>query len=236
MTMAEASQLSHAPFLAATPTIEIHHPDVVAFATEHAVGARNNMEAAVSLFYAVRDGIRYDPYTLLLTVDELKASHTLQKRRAWCVPKAILLAACCRSLGIPARLGYADVRNHLSTARWREVLRTDIFYWHGYTSIYIGNKWIKATPAFNIELCQKFGMLPLEFDGHSDALFQPFDAKGNRHMEYLNYRGEFADIPLDSIIATFQKLYPGLWPAGNQGISDEFDFDRDAESETKNRT
>jgi len=219
-----------APFLVPTSTIESEHPEVVAFAVRHAAGAGNVVETAICLYYAVRDGIRYDPYTCVLTVDGLKASHTLRTGRAWCVPKAILLAACCRAVGIPARLGYADVRNHLSTARMRQNMRTEIFYWHGYTSMYLNGQWIKATPAFNVELCQKFDLLPLEFDGRSDSLFHSFDAIGNRHMEYLNYRGEFADTPLLEIRATFDEFYCGEELAGKNG-----NFDADVEAEAHNK-
>lgn len=226
------SEAGLAPFLAATPTIESRHPEVVAFADRHAAGARDAVETAVRLYYAVRDGIRYNPYAFFLSVDGLKASATLKAGQAWCVPKAILLAACCRAWGIPARLGYADIRNHLSTARMREAMRTDIFYWHGYTSLFLNGKWVRATPAFNIELCRKFNLLPLEFDGHSDSLFHPFDAVGNRHMEYLNYRGEYADTPLDALVATFREIYPELWRAGQQGFADSADFDRDVDAET----
>lgn len=224
--------LDLSPFLAATPTIETRHPDVVAFATKHAAGAQDAVETAVRLYYAVRDGIRYDPYTVIITVDGLKASQTLRVGRAWCVPKAILLAACCRVVGIPTRLGYADVRNHLSTERMRRKMRTEIFYWHGYTSIYLEGRWVKATPAFNIELCRKFNLIPLEFDGRSDSLFHSFDAVGNRHMEYLNERGEFADAPIDAIDATFRNLYSDYVVKGGPGIGEGADFDRDVEAET----
>ena len=221
-----------ASFLTATPTIESCHPDVAAFAGKHSAGASNILEKAVRSYYAVRDGILYDPYTCVLTVDHLKASHTLLAGRAWCVPKAILLAACCRALGIPARLGFADVRNHLSTERMRQNMKTDIFSWHGYTAIYLRGKWVKATPAFNIELCRKFNLIPLEFDGLSDSLFHSFDAVGNRHMEYLNYRGEYADTPLEAIHATFTELY------GREYLPSERDanvnFDADVEAETRN--
>jgi transglutaminase-like putative cysteine protease len=222
-----------APFLAATPTIEAHHPEVKAFAARHAAGGGNDAAKAVRLYYAVRDGIRYDPYTCVMTVDGLKASQTLAARRAWCVPKAILLAACCRSLGIPARLGYADVRNHLSTARMRQNMQTDVFYWHGYTSIHLDGTWVKATPAFNVELCRKFRLLPLEFDGHTDSLFHPFDEVGNRHMEYLNYRGEYEDTPIDAIVATFMKLYADSDLTGGKGIGNDADFDADVDAETR---
>ncbi|MDD5712152.1 MAG: transglutaminase family protein [Smithellaceae bacterium] len=219
-------------FLAATETVEVHHPAVAAFTTRYLSGSENERNTGVRLYYAVRDGIRYDPYTFSLKVDDLKASHTIETGRAWCVPKAILLAACCRHVGIPAKLGYADVRNHLSTAAMREAMQGDIFYWHGYASIYIEGRWLKVTPAFNIELCRKFKLRPLEFDGRSDALFHPFDAVGNRHMEYLQYRGEFADVPIDQMEKTFQELYPHWMSADDQRSTPRGDFDRDVEKET----
>ncbi|MGD0275805.1 MAG: transglutaminase family protein [Syntrophales bacterium] len=219
------------PFMTPTTAIESTHPDVIAFTAKHASGAKDTIETSVRLFYVVRNSIRYDPYAFILSVDGLKASYTLQAGRAWCVPKAILLAACCRSMGIPAKLGYADVRNHLSTARMRQNMRTDIFHWHGYTSIYLDGRWLKATPAFNIELCRKFNLLPLDFDGRSDALFHAFDADGNRHMEYVNYRGEFADVPIDAMEATFREAFPELWITGKTSLGDGADFDKDVEAE-----
>jgi transglutaminase-like putative cysteine protease len=169
--------------------------------------ATGSAEKARRLYYAVRDGIRYDPYAIDLSVSALRASTTLARGRGWCVPKAVLLAAGCRAVGIPARLGFADVRNHLSTARMRAQMQTDVFFWHGYTALYLNGAWIKATPAFNIELCEKFALKPLEFDGASDAIYHPFDLNGNRHMEYLAYRGEFRDVPIDQIRETFQSAY-----------------------------
>ena len=188
-------------------TIDSHHTAVSAFAMENAGDAHDSRQKAIRLYYAVRDGIRYNPYLIELTVDGLKASHTLSIGRGWCVPKAILLAACCRAMGIPARLGFADVRNHLSTARMRETMKTDIFYWHGYTAIYLDDIWVKATPAFNIELCERFRIQPLDFDGRNDSIYHPLDQNGNRHMEYLQYRGEFTDAPINQIIETFQREY-----------------------------
>ncbi|HEY7546754.1 MAG TPA: transglutaminase-like domain-containing protein, partial [Blastocatellia bacterium] len=107
-----------------TPTIESAHKDVKDF-TQHLIGeASSDIERVVRLYYGVRDLIRYDPYQIDLTIDGMKASATLSLRHGWCVSKSVLLAACCRSLGIPARLGFADVRNHLSTERMRERMRT----------------------------------------------------------------------------------------------------------------
>ena len=213
----------------ATQTIESTHPAVVHFARLHAADAASDIEQGVRLFYAVRDGFRYDPYQIDLTIAGMKASTTLEVKRGWCVSKAILLAACCRSLGIPARLGFADVRNHLSTERMRQRMRTDIFYWHGYTEMLLDGKWVKATPAFNIELCEKFGLLPLEFDGRDDSLYHPFDAAGNRHMEYVNHRGTYTDLPLEEIIRTFRQEYSfgDRKPEPNAAS-----FDEDVERET----
>lgn len=190
-----------------TPIINSDHESVIAFARENAGKSGNPVDQAVSLYYAVRDGIRYNPYKFVLTVEGLKASTTLEVGEAWCVPKAALLAACCRVMGIPARVGYADVRNHLSTKRMREQMQTNVFHWHGYNTIYLNGKWVKATPAFNVELCEKFRLRTLEFDGENDSIYHPFDLDGNKHMDYINFRGEYDDVPLAEMIKTFQGLY-----------------------------
>jgi transglutaminase-like putative cysteine protease len=216
-------------YLQPSPTIDFDNPVVADFASKSSGDSAYPRNLAVSLYYAVRDSIRYDPYSMILSVDGLKASTTLKVGRGWCVAKAILLAACCRFLGIPARLGFADVRNHLTTARLREVMKTDIFFWHGYTSIYLNEIWVKATPAFNIELCEKFRLKPLEFDGYNDSIYHPFDLDGKKHMEYLRYRGESADVPIDQIIETFMREY-----TPNDSSLKEGDFDREVDMEIQN--
>ena len=125
----------------------------------------------------------------------------------WCVPKAALLAACCRIHAIPARPGYADVKNHLATDRLLELLGTDLFAWHSYCEILIDETWVKSTPSFNLSLCEKFGLKPLDFDGKSDSLFHEFDILGNRHMEYIHDRGTFPDVPFEMILKTFREIY-----------------------------
>jgi len=214
------------PYLQPSLAIDCDSGAVAAFARKNAGNSADPREQAVSLYYAVRDGIRYDPYTIDLSIEGIRASATLKKGRGWCVAKAILLAACCRVTGIPARLGFADVRNHLTTRRMRDRMKTDLFFWHGYTSIFLERIWVKATPAFNIELCERFRLKPLDFDGRSDSIYHPFDLEGRRHMEYLAYRGEFADVPLDEIAETFRQEYlkDSFW---NQA-----DFDREVEQET----
>lgn len=221
---------AYAQFTSATPVIESTHAAVEGFARRHAGGSGSEVERAVRLYYAVRDSIRYDPYLIDLSVEGMKASATLSSGRGWCVSKAVLLAACCRSVGIAARLGFADVRNHLSTERLRERMRTDIFYWHGYTEVRLEGKWVKATPAFNIELCEKFRLLPLDFDGRNDSIYHPFDSSGNRHMEYLNHRGSYSDLPLEEITRTFREEYGAV--NAREGL-ERASFDEDVTRETR---
>lgn len=216
--------------LAATTMVDSDHPAVLEFARAKAHGS-DDRERAVALYYAVRDGFRYDPYRVDLSVDGMKGSAVLAKGYGWCVPKAALLAAACRAAGIPARVGYADVRNHLSTERLRRNMGSDLFVWHGYTDIWLDGQWLKATPAFNIELCERFGLLSLEFDGHADSIYHPFDRAGNRHMEYVAMHGAFDDVPLQEILDAFAALYPNMsLENGAQAGDFEADAAREAAS------
>ena len=187
--------------------------EIISLANSLTDATQSQRENAVSLYYFVRDSIRYNPYTLGNSQEDWKATRTLETAESWCVPKAVLLAALCRAIGIPARLGYADVVNHLSTARLRESMKTDMFYYHGYCSVYLNDRWVKSTPAFNLSLCEKFGLKPLEWDGNKDSLYHEFDEAGNRHMEYVHDRGECADVPYDDIIAVFKQHYPDSFGA-----------------------
>jgi transglutaminase-like putative cysteine protease len=223
------------PFLAPGPTVESEHPWVVAMAERVTGDATDPTDRAVRLYYAVRDEIRYDPYQSELSIEGLRARRTLEIGRGWCVSKAVLLAACCRAVEVPARLGFADVRNHLSTEKMRQRMKTDVFYWHGYTSIHLDGQWLKATPAFNVELCEKFGLAALDFDGTEDSIYHPFDLEGNRHMEYLQDRGEMAEPPIDEIIATFRRHYPHWREDYTAEGGADGDFDGEVEREVAAR-
>ena len=45
-----------------------------------------------------------------------------------------------------------------------------------------------------------------------DSIYHAFDKAGNRHMEYVNERGAFDDLPLDRLVADFHATYPGWVP------------------------
>ncbi|MBF0467854.1 MAG: transglutaminase domain-containing protein [Desulfamplus sp.] len=200
-------------------------PDVAEFAQKQCNRGDNEKDRAVKLYYAVRDEIRYDPYDFKNDRANFKASSVLKKMSGYCVAKSILFAAAARSQGIPARLGFADVKNHLSTSRLRTLMQTDVFMYHGYVELLLNNNWVKATPAFNLTLCTHFNVKPLEFDGIHDSLFHEFDTKGNRHMEYLKDHGHFSDLPFDTILGTCMKTYPHFFAVtGNNATSCNGDY------------
>jgi transglutaminase-like putative cysteine protease len=194
---------------------------VIEFSRFHAKG-KTDTARAISLFRAVRDEIFYDPYNIVLLPEEFKASVIIGKRKGYCVAKAIALAAVARAAGIPSRVGFADVKNHLSTERLRRLMKTDVFVFHGYSELYLEGRWLKVTPTFNMSLCEKFGVRPLEFDGTSDCLFHEFDRKGNRHMQYVHDHGAYADVPFERIVEELQRHYPEFFPGDRAAVGGDF--------------
>jgi transglutaminase-like putative cysteine protease len=196
-------------FLQATSFIDCGDATIKAFAQKAVGSAETAKGKAIALYNAVRDSIQYDPYLDFLDPGVFRASAVLDAGKGFCVGKSAVLAAAARASSIPARPGYADVRNHLTSRRLKETVG-DTFYWHSYTELYIDGKWVKCTPAFDSALCERANIAPLEFDGVNDSLFHPFDRAGRQHMEYLKDRGPFADVPFAAIVADFKKLYPKL--------------------------
>ncbi len=198
--------------LQSTPFIDADSAFIRAYAEKHA-GGGSDIERAVRLYYAVRDDVHYDLNAFGIEPERFVASHCLQAASAFCVPKAIALAAVARAAGIPARVGFADVKNHLTSPRITELMDTDLFLWHAYSALLLDGKWVKATPAFDIAFCNRYGVKPLEFDGKEDSIFHEFDASGRKHMEYVNFHGEFDDMPLEEFSADMRKYYPRLLEA-----------------------
>lgn len=221
-------------YLAATPFIDSDHAAVRALARE-ATGDETDPKAkAIRLYYAVRDRFLYDPYSVEVSHEGMRASGVIERGKGFCVNKAILLAAVARAEGIPSRLGLADVKNHLATERLRAQMGTDVFYYHGYTELFIDGKWVKATPAFNLALCEKFRVLPLDFDGETDSVFHPFDADNRRHMEYVADRGSFADLPFAEWREAMLTHYPDLMKEDRSG--GDFAAEAAAENNKKPQT
>jgi transglutaminase-like putative cysteine protease len=205
--------------LAPNAFVDSDHPEIVAFARAHA-GDLPPREAAVKLYYIVRERLRYNPWRVRYTRADYTASGVLGRDPAeggHCIDKALLLAGLCRALGIPSRLHFANVRNHVGTAKLEEKLGTDLLVYHGYTELWLGGRWVAATPAFNRALCEKLGVAPLEFDGVHDSVFQAYDRVAGRFMEYVDDHGVHADIPFEAMIAAWKLHYGpyanvGRWP------------------------
>ena len=193
--------------VAATAAFDFDTPAVRDWAHQTIAGASDDAERARRLFASVRDLIRYDPYAFYTDERAFTASAVMASERNWCVPKAILLTAGLRAAGIPARIGFADVRNHLSTDKLRAQMGTDLFVYHGYVAVHLGERWLKVSPAFNAELCARFGVPPLDFDGTSDALLHAYDGEGRRHMEYVTDHGTWTGVPFERMYAAFRETY-----------------------------
>jgi len=195
-------------YLTETPELNFSHPVIQAYIAD--IKASTPQQQVIELYYAIRDGIKYNPFTFVDGRQSLTASNAASLNETYCIPKSALMVACCRGLGIPARLGLADVKNHLATPKLLELLRSDLFVMHGYAELFIHHKWVKCTPVFNIELCEKFGIPPLAFDGEHDSIFHPFTPRGEKHMEYVCDHGTFDSVPVDFILQGAKAAYPHL--------------------------
>ncbi|MEX0642273.1 MAG: transglutaminase-like domain-containing protein, partial [Pirellulales bacterium] len=163
--------------------------------------------------------------------ESLRATQVLAAGRSWCVPKSVLLAALCRAVGIPCRLCYANVRNHMATRKLLDHLGTDVFYYHGYNEIYLRSRWVKATVSFNRTLCDRARLAPLDFDGLNDSIYHPFDLAGRRYMEYLHDYGPTADVPYDDLVTKFAEVYPNVQRTDGRGAGVSGDFESEIEAE-----
>ena len=194
-------------YLTPTQIIDSDHPTIREYAMRTVGSSLDPIDRAIKLFRAVRDDIRYDPYSPFYLPEHYQASWVFQRGRSFCVPKASLLCALGRACGIPSRVGFATVRNHLATQQLLDFMGSDLFVYHGFVEFYLERKWVKATPAFNRELCWRHGVDPLEFNGREDALFQPFNKRNEKFMDYLEYTGTYADIPVSAIVEGWETAY-----------------------------
>jgi transglutaminase-like putative cysteine protease len=198
-------------YLSPTPFINSGSPEVIAYARSKANASMSDREKVVAIYYAVRDDISYDPYHIILDPSAISASHTLERRSGYCVEKSLLLAACGRVWGIPSRLGFSIVQNHLSSEKFVRMLRSDKFVFHGYNEFLLGDKWVKCTPAFNKKLCEKMHTAPLDFDGVHDSIFQQFSPDGKEYMQYIHEYGQFSDLPYELFVSELKHHYPHLF-------------------------
>ncbi len=195
-----------------TPTyfVDAEHPAIIEFVKNTIGNETDKQKNAVKLYYAVRDGWKYNPYNIDLNHEALKASSLFNRKNksGYCIEKACLYVAFLSAAAIPAKFCFFDVKNHIGVEKLVELLKTDVLVFHACVEVYLNERWIKATPAFNKELCDYLKVSPLEFDGIHDSIFQQYDVQGAVFMEYLKEYGTFHDIPHDMFVMLLKQNYP----------------------------
>jgi len=173
--------------------------------------AGTDIERARALYYAVRDRIQYEVYDADLSRPGMRASAIIERGKGFCVHKSLVYAAVLRAVGIPSRLVYGDVRNHLASPRLVELVGGNVFTYHALTLVHLDGRWVKSTPVFSKLLCRMYKMTPLDFDGRTDSLYHPYDETGRRHMEFLRWHGEFDDFPYETVVGGLRSAHPRLF-------------------------
>ena len=201
------------PELAVTEFLDHDSPAVREFVA--ATPGESPFERALALYKAVRDGISYEVYGADLSRNGLRASTVLGRGTGMCIHKSVLYASALRAIGVPSRLVFTDVRNHLASPKLTELIGGDVFTYHCLTAVRLNGQWVKATPVFNRLLCKLYKIAPLEFDGTADSLHHPFDLKGRRHMEFVREHGEFADVPYEALLSGLRAAHPGIFATDN---------------------
>ena len=194
-------------YLAPTGIIDSDSKTIIEFAREVVDKAKSQTEQAVMLYYAVRDGIRYDPYFPFYRPEHYRASNVLRIGRGYCVSKTSLLCALSRACSIPSRIGFATVRNHLATRQLLDLLGSDLFVYHAFNEFFLEGQWVKATPAFNAKICKRHNVEPLDFNGREDSIFQAYNSEKKKFMEYVAFHGSYNDIPIGRILGAWKEAY-----------------------------
>lgn len=170
----------------------------------------SDQEKVEGLFLKVRDEWRYNPFIIYTSKEKYKASFIVQQEQGHCIDKSTLFIAGLRALGIPSRIRLAKVANHIAAEGLIAKLGSNHLAPHGVADVYVNDKWTKASTAFNKTLCDKYDVEPLSYDGTEDSIFQAYNRKNEKYMEYLEDYGSFEDVPLDFIIQTFSSNYPQM--------------------------
>jgi len=186
-------------YLKPTSIVNSDHPTVRKKAQEVIRGQTEVSEKARSLFYFVRDHIKYNPYLPRYLPEHFRASSTLARWEGFCVQKASLLIALSRAVGIPARFHFVVLRNHLLPEKIAELLVSNVIPDHAFAEFHLEGKWVGVTPAFDLEMCRRYGIIPVEFDGKNEAKFHSQTQDGKLHIEYIVDRGTYADVPVSKI-------------------------------------
>ena len=171
----------------------------------------SQIETIGHLYTMIRDHWWYDAFDISFEPQHYKASYIALKNKGNCVEKSILLIACLRAIEVPAKLHLGKVKNHIAAENLIRKIGTNELSPHGIVTAFIKGKWIKLSPVFNKELCEKFKVAPLGFNPNQSTYLQQFNAKGSLFMEYIEDYGTFDDVPLDFMKQNIEEHYPGVF-------------------------
>lgn len=192
--------------LAPSLFIDSDEPSIQACVAELALDDLEPAERAVRIFNFVRDTITYE-FSIRITPEEYKASHTLNDGKGFCVRKSLLLAALGRAAGIPSALVLADMRDSSLSPDAIQGLGTDIMHHHGMAAFFLQGQWLKVDSALSPELVEKRGYRLVEFDGKTDAMHDTTTLNGEPHMSYIAIHGIYADLPYEETMRAYATGY-----------------------------
>ncbi|HAS47048.1 MAG TPA: transglutaminase [Microscillaceae bacterium] len=207
--------------------IDSNDEAVKAYAYQVTKGLKYDTEKAVELFYAVRDDFKFDLNHIDLHPSKLKASALVKRGVGTDIEKSTLLAATARAVGIPSRVSFSNLRSNLTAEQLGTVLQSDLLVFHSYTELWMGNHWVKLSPAFNQEACDYLDLPPLDFGIPEEKVFEKHHKSRRRYLKYVHQYGSFADLPYDLYISELRKHYPHLFKmvdAANEPFSFDLEF------------
>lgn len=190
-------------FLTPAPGVQCEPGEVFELAKRVARGSANEVEAAQKLFEFVRDTVRYSVRVPFDSLEHYLALNTLARGRGYCVQKAALLCALARAVGIPSRLGFADIENNLLPEGLYEITGGKVLHYHCFVEWFVGGAWHKATPSFDKALSAERGWRLVEFVPGQDLLLPATDLAGRPHIRYVKQRGWRLGVPLEEMQATW---------------------------------
>jgi hypothetical protein len=195
--------------------MDFEHPSIQEKAREliEGIPKEDDIGKAIKLFYFVRDQIRYSVRNARESYNKenWKSSETLERGFGFCIPKALLLASLARAVGIPSRLHYVDIVNHMTSEKLRKNMGSKLFIFHGFVELFLNGRWVEANCAFDKELCIRKNFPWVDFDGVKDGLFASTNKDGEPFVEYIKDRGVYNDAPHQEVMQTWAEEYPGRY-------------------------
>ena len=169
---------------------------IVRKASELTASIRNSRDKVLRIFAFVRDEIPYNFAPDVRNRSHFKASHTLEMGNGFCMQKAALFAALCRASGIPARIGFQDIRDYMIVGDFLRLMGTNELSHHGMNAVFLNGRWVMADCTLDSGLANRKRYRLVEFDGARHALLPKTSRTGKPHFDILKQYRFYNDTPL----------------------------------------